>query len=502
MAMTWRRIRFVGVGLVLVLLAGCGGSSADKAGGTGGRKPRILTMANAGGDAGEFAGFTREVARLSGGAMGIQVRNRWRAGQVKFETGLINDVKAGMADLGSVGSRAWDSVGVMDLRALHAPLLIDSYSFQERVVRSPLVGEMLRGLEPLGLVGLGVLPGPMRKPLGISKPLVVPADFAGVTIGVQQSLVADKTMRALGATSAWFPALGAINGLDGIEQQISSIDGNRYDKVGKHVTANVNLWPRPLVLFTSNKVLGSLSQDQQRILRQAVVNVTPAQTAYQRRDEQEATKRLCRRGLEFETASPDVLTALRRAVQPVYDALGRDPKTRRFLVAIAAIGKDIAVEPAPNCRAVEQGAGQAARGHTTLDGVYEMTTGRRAAAPEFFAENWGKWAFVFDRGQFAFTQENRDACTWGYGTFLVKGRLVEWMLTDGGGIAPTGAVNKPGESFVFGWSLYHETLTLTPVQGEISPENFRAKPWQRISTRPSIRHLSKRCPPPASSLPG
>jgi TRAP-type C4-dicarboxylate transport system substrate-binding protein len=235
--------------LVLVVLAGCGGSGADKAGGESGQQPRILTMATPGSGPGELDPFLSEVARLSGGTIRIQVQDSWRVGQVKYETGLIKDVAAGKADLGSAGSRAWDSVGVMSLRALHAPLLIDSYAAQERVLQSPLVGEMLAGLEPIGLVGLGVLPGPMRKPLGISKPLVAPADYAGLTIGVQQSLVADETMRALGARPVWVPGMAKIDRFDGIEQQTAAIEGNRYDTVGKHFTANVNLWPRPVVIF-------------------------------------------------------------------------------------------------------------------------------------------------------------------------------------------------------------------------------------------------------------
>jgi TRAP-type C4-dicarboxylate transport system substrate-binding protein len=494
-------MRFVGLALVLVVLAGCGSSSSDKAGGESGLKPRVLTMADAGGGSDELAGFVKEVARLSGETIRIEFKSRWRQGQVDYENGLINDVRAGKADLGWAGSRAWDSVGVMSLRALHAPLLIDSYAVQERVVQSPLVGEMLAGLEPIGLVGLGVLPGPLRKPLGISKPLVAPANYTGLRIGVQQSLVADETMRALGAKPVRFPALGAISGLDGIEQQIGSIDGNRYDRIGKHLTANVNLWPRPLVIFIGREVFDSLSQDQQRVLRQAVANVIPAQTTYQRRGEREAAGNLCRRGLEFETASPDDLAALQTAVQPVYDTLARDPQTRRLLAAIAAIGKGLPAESAPNCHPTGQTDGQAAAGHSTLDGVYEMTTSKSAAAPEFLAENWGKWVFVFDRGHFAITQENRDACTWGYGTFIVKGHHVEWTFTDGGGTGPNNAFNKPGEFFVFGWSLYRETLTLTPVQGEISPENFRAKPWQRINATPSSRSFSKRCPPPDNALP-
>src|SRR5438045_6289388 len=102
--------------------------------------------------------------------------------------------------------------------------------------------QMLEDLKPLGLVGLGVLPGPMRIPLGAKHPLLKPTDYAGLTIGVQQSRVADATMRAFGANPIWMPVGGLISRFDGIEQHISSIQDNNYAAVGKYLTANVDLW--------------------------------------------------------------------------------------------------------------------------------------------------------------------------------------------------------------------------------------------------------------------
>src|SRR4029077_13767018 len=207
----------------LALIGGCAGPGLNKAGGPQARKPVVLTLANFIGYSGELDGFAREVQRLSAGAMRIDIEPRWRLHQVDFETGLIGDVRAGKADLGAAGSEAWASVGVSSFRALNAPLLINSYALQDRVLRGPMIGRMLHGLRPLGLAGIGVLPGPLRKPLGISRPLLKPSDYAGLRIGVQQSRVADATMRALGATPVLFPAEGAITALEAIEQQISSI---------------------------------------------------------------------------------------------------------------------------------------------------------------------------------------------------------------------------------------------------------------------------------------
>jgi TRAP-type C4-dicarboxylate transport system substrate-binding protein len=489
---------------VMAVVAGCTGLGLDKAGGTQARQPVVLTLANFNGDSGELDGFAGEVRRLSAGTMRIDIRSRWRLGQVDSENGLIEDVRAGKADLGVVGSRAWDSVGVNSFRALSAPLLINSYALQDRVLRGPMIGQMLQGLRPLGLAGIGVLPGPLRKPLGMARPLLRPSDYAGLRIGAQQSRVADATMRALGATPVWFPATGAITGLGGIEQQISSIQGNQYDTVGKYLTANVSLWPRPLVLFANGKTWEALTPAQRRILRQAVTGDQAAETNVVRGNERTDTAILCRRGLRFLTASPADLAALRRAVQPAYHQLERDPQTRRYVRQIEAMRQGISPEPAPGCAQVPRLAGKAG----PLDGVWRFTTTAadlRALAGvsqgDIVPENYGTYTFVIDRGRFAFTQENRQACTWAYGSLTVTGDRFVQLFTDGGGIAPDDAANKPGELFTFRWSLYRGMLTLYPVKGAESPNPSLGKPWPRISATPSARFLSKRCPPPAGALP-
>jgi hypothetical protein len=125
----------------------------------------------------------------------------------------------------------------------------------------------------------------------------------------------------------------------------------------------------------------------------------------------------------------------------------------------------------------------------------------RVSDPNVPPENWGTWTFVFDRGHFAITQQNAQACTWGYGTYTVSKRQTTWDFADGGGVAPSGALNKPGEHFVFGWSTYRDTVTLTAVPSAVSPDNFYLQPWHRLNKKPSASYLSKTCGPPAQALP-
>jgi TRAP-type C4-dicarboxylate transport system substrate-binding protein len=488
------------IGVALVTLVGCAGSGSDKAGGKAAGKPLVLTLANPLGDSEEVHGFSAEVSRLSGGTIRIDVKSGWRFGQAAFENGLIKDVQAGKADLGVAGTRAWDSVGVHSLDALNAPLLIDSYALQQRVLQSSLIGPMLRGLAPVGLAGLGILPGPLRRPLGVARPLLGPRDFSGLRFGVQQSRVGSATIRALGAKPVWFAVSAPIAGLGGVEQQINAIQANQYDRVGKYLTTNVVLWSRPLVVFSNRATFAKLTPAQRRILTQAVADdLTPERNVVQS-TERSDTVSLCEvHRLRFVTASRSDLVALRRAVQPVYRELERDSQTRAQISQIETLSAAVPPEATPRC--ISTRAPATAR--TPLDGAWQMRTkyGDEPADPSPVPENYGDWIFVFDRGHFADTQRYLNACTWGYGTFTVKGSQMAWTFTDGGGIQPTNAANKPGESFRFGWSLYRDTLAVTATPGATSPLNFRGKPWHRISATPSWSYFDKRCPPPANALP-
>ena len=49
---------------------------------------------------------------------------------------MIEDVQAGKVDMGWVGARAFDAVGVTSFQALVAPFLVDSYELQDRVFQA------------------------------------------------------------------------------------------------------------------------------------------------------------------------------------------------------------------------------------------------------------------------------------------------------------------------------------------------------------------------------
>lgn len=505
----WRRSALTAaVALVTVAACGTAGAGDDKAGGQSG-EPVVLTMLNPLGDVDSEA-FVQEVERASGGALRIEIESKWHGDDVAKERDVIEAIRDGAADLGITPVRAWHEAGVRSFDALIAPLAVDSPELQRTVLESDIASEMLAGPAALGLAGVAVLPGPMRQPVGISRDLLGPETYAGAHLAISPGAVGARSLQALGATTTATVFEGAdMSTFDGMELQVAAVGGNRYDEVARSVTANVALWPRPLVVFGNADALAELTDPQREILRAAGQHAARVKNDIDRSQLQEELDIMCRRGgITFAQATPEQIAGLRSLLQPVYAWLEQDAQTRDLLGRIRALaGQTAAVQPAlgcPDSAAEPPVVGQP----TALDGVYTMTSsyeqlvavaGPQAAA-EDAEENHGAHVFVFDRGRFAYTQEQGAACTWGYGRFSIDGATMTWDFDAGGGRTPNGALSKPGEHFEYGWSLYRETLTLTPVPGALSPANYLAVPWTRTSTRPDPAALNPSCPPPAEAF--
>jgi len=361
------------VALVLVV-SGCGGSSSDKAGNPK-RATTVLTLANSLGDPLELQAFADEVAKRSDGTIRIRFRDRWRWGQRNYEPALVRDVAAGKADLGAVGSRVWNALGVQSFDALTAPFVVDSYALQRDVLQSDVPDAMLRSIEPLGVVGLGLLPGPLRYPLAAPGPLLRPDDYAALRVGYASGRARD-TLLALGAKPVVVSGDERWRGIDAVERSINQIAVIGYDQSARHLTANVPLWPRPLVVFASRKAMARLSGAQRSLLRDAMRAAVPGALNIARKAEREGMASLCRRGIDPAQASDDDKAALRDAVAPVLDGLRRDPQTRASLDAITAMRERTDPEPALTC---SQQQGASARG--LPDGTYTTHLTREDLRP-------------------------------------------------------------------------------------------------------------------------
>jgi TRAP-type C4-dicarboxylate transport system substrate-binding protein len=501
--------RLAGASLVaLLLVTGCSGKAGgvDKAGGPVTAAPTSLKLANTRGE--EAQPFLDQVAKLSGGTLQLTAEPGFENATKSAEVDALHAVQSGKADIAFVPTRAYPFVGVTSFDALIAPMLIDNMELQQQVINDSVASEMADGVKSAGFAGIGILPGPIRVPDGISRSLLGPATYSGARIAYSASPVAQQSLEALGAVPVEAAFDGQdVSGFDGLELHAAAVGANVYDGIVRSITANVGLWPRPIGIVANAGSWTQLTDTQRGWLVQAAKDAVADTASLQTSTEFLAN--MCRRNkVKIISASEDQTAGLRQAFTPVYDSLRSDQITAGYLDRIQAIkdrlGSTESGQPI-DCAALS--------GHRTstkspsessasrLDGNYWLSSTDKdlvaAGELDHFPENWGEWRLVLDHGRFASTQHNAQACTWNHGTYTLTDTTIELTMTGGGGKSPTDSVSQPGDAFDYGVSLYHDTMKWSPVPDAISPPGWTVKPWHRDSGKPSADYLDKRCPPPA-----
>jgi TRAP-type C4-dicarboxylate transport system substrate-binding protein len=457
--------------LLALIAAACSGSGGDKAGGPAADEPVTLTLAKHDVNY-AFAAFVAATSRLSGGSIRIEVLPDWRDQEIDYERGTVADVKEGTVQLGVVGVRVWDTMGVTSFRALVAPFLIDSLALQRRVLESSVAAEMLEGVEQAGVVGLAVLPGALRRPLGFSHALVRPSDYEGAIVGIRPGGVAQATVRALRGRPKAFLA-GDVSKLDGAELDLTTMRANGYDELGPALAANVVLWPRAETIVMNREAFEALTEEQQEILRRAGQEALAPEFSRVEGDEKAALATLCERGkLSFATASNADLGLLRDAAHPVYVGLERDPQTKEWIREISELrgGDAASVVDALRCPAAET---KAAPDASKLEGRWTVSwTGDELLAvgvdPRLVNALQGSHVLEFSDGRF---RSKTDPTT---GTFAVAGDVVRLVFDNG---APG---VKPARVYELRWTVYRDSLTFSTASGRTPLLAMMIKPWTRV----------------------
>ena len=292
-----------------------------------------------------YGTFAAAVGRLSGGSMRIRVANSWRETDADYERGIVTDVRSGRVPLGIVGVRVWDTLGVPSFRALVAPFLIDNLDLEGRALEGEFAPRALATVSRQGVVGIALLPGLLRRPFGITRPLVQPLDYRGATIGIRPGGVARETIAALGGV-ARANAPGDLSGLDGMEVDLLVISQDVLDRRSRPLTGNVVLWPKAQTIVMNRAAFARLTSDQREILHRAARAALSAELERDSHDERYLGSVLCSAGtIRVATGTASDMAALRASVAPVYRALERDSFTKAWIRQITRMRANDATRP-------------------------------------------------------------------------------------------------------------------------------------------------------------
>ncbi len=490
--------------LLIVVLTACTPVAKNKAGGP--EPATVLRLATIVGEPGLLPAvddLVRTVADRSNGNLTIDVTYDVGSEQPDAEQTVVRGIAGGRWDLGIVGTRVFDTLGIHAFAPLTAPLVIDSYPLEAAVVSSDIPTQMLAALAPLGVSGLGVFSDGLSKPVGIERPLVRLADWRGATIAAFRSQGAARSIVALGAAPSdlWGAPLDAAiadGRVQGFEKSLRVYSARTMWREAPYVTANVNLWPQTEALIGNPAGLDSLPTDQHALLSQAV-QAEIARSSDLANGDQRLVPPLCASGTRFVDADPADVRALRSSFQPVYEALRTDPGSAAFLAQIERLKRSTPSGPPLEipalCPSTTQPAATPKPRPTTritpLDGTWVVSYSRAellTAHPdlsEVTPDNIGTFYLTFEHG-YGWTAPTRDATgppyppDWWY---EVNGDAVTIHIDEGAGPA----------TWAYRWSVYGDSLTFQKLgghepdcsllvsKGRCEPTGFVVKPFRRVS---------------------
>jgi len=490
-----------GVVVGMVVVGGCG-APVDKAGGD--LIPGPLVLKGIGVRLSDEAQpFVDQVAQQSGGSITLELEGNWHVASLTGEAESIEAVRSGATDFAVVPVRAWHDAGVTSFDALIAPMMVDSYALQDAVLQDSIADDMLGGVAGLGLTGVGILPGPLRKLGGTTRQLLTPTDLQDALIAVSPGAVADRSIRALGATPVQTNFdTGTVQGLDGLEAQLGVIGNSDNDTV-RTVDTNVDLWPRAQVIVFNSAKFKALTDEQQRLLTKAAHDALPAASQFLLKVAADDLRDICHQGrLTMLVANPDQLLEFQQAFAPVIEWLSGDEHTNTFLQRIQALrtASKAGPEGTPDCAslpAAPQTNPTPEAPASPIDGRYEMTTTRQELldfgepADNANGSNYGTWERVFSHGRFTETQTNGLTQTSADGTFTVVGNELEMRFEGGEGTGPDGHSHRRAfEVDTWTWSIFHDQLTLQWINPSLKPGQYpspvNVKPWTRIGDAPAV----------------
>ena len=377
-----------GFGIVAVAVAivtgACTGEApaGNKAGGPG--EPVVLQMATVNGDLGftpQVQYLVDRVAQVSDGNVQIEVMYEVGDFAPDAEQQVVGGVAGGEFDLGFVGTQGFESLGAKNFVALTAPMLIDSYALEDAVIESGVTDQMLQGLDDIGVTGLGVLAGALRKPVTVDGPVLSPEDWRGIRFGTFNSEGQAEAVRALSATPVKVVGDERDRALekgtiDGFESSLLGYRLNGQEQAAPYVAANVNLWPQTLAVVANPDALAELTDAQRGWLDEATRDAAVRSTALVDTDARYLGES-CEAGARFALATDADLAALQEAFVPLYATLGQDPETQGFIEQIQELKSSTPFEPAPpfgpECMGEAGGQAAAAGGGSApafLNGVY------------------------------------------------------------------------------------------------------------------------------------
>jgi len=218
-------------------------------------------------------------------------------------------------------------MGIKDFEVFDLPFLLPNLAALRKVTEGPIGTNMLKLLEPKGMIGLAYWDNGFKE-MSANKPLRVPDDYKGLKFRIQSSKVLEAQFRLLGATpqvmafSEVYQAL-QTGVVDGQENTPSNMYTQKFHEVQKYTTLT-NHGYIGYVVVTNKKFWDGLPADVRGQLEKAMKESTAYANKISESENADALSEIKKSGkTEVIVPTAAEMAAMQKAMEPLYEDMGK-----------------------------------------------------------------------------------------------------------------------------------------------------------------------------------
>lgn len=315
--------------LLITVLAACGNGGAESSGGEGesasgdsGETKTIKAGIGLNSDHPQYKGllkFKEIVEEKTDGAIKVDT---YHSGQLGDDRSMTEALQLGTQEV-VVPSTAPLANFVPEFSVFDIPFLFPNEQVADEVLDGEVGQELLGKLEEQNLVGLAYWENGFRDLTNSERAVASVDDFDGLKIRTMENDLHLDAFKALGAnpTPMAFTELFTAmqqGTVDGQENPYATIYLQKFYEVQEHVSNTHHIYS-PFVFLMSKSFYDGLTEDQQKIVKDAAVEAGKHERKLNREANEKYLKQLQEEGMEYTEISDEARQEMVDAVAPVIE---------------------------------------------------------------------------------------------------------------------------------------------------------------------------------------